>query len=261
MTTTLALGTPTGAATGAPSPSLGRLTRVEMRKAVDTRAGLWLLVAVGAVAVLAAVLKAVLGHPDQHSFTEVSGAVAEFTSVLLPIVGILLITSEWSQRTAMQTFTLVPRRGRVVLAKLAAGVAIGLVAALVGLVLSVVATAVASHPAGGAPWQDGLAVVGVALLYQGLALLGGMAFGLLFLSSPVAIVLSFVLPVAWSILTGLINGLQGVQNWLNLSTTEGHLLSNDMTGTHWAQLVASAAVWIGIPLAVGLWRLFRKEIA
>lgn len=261
MTTTLALGTSTGAATGASAPGPGRLTRVEMRKAVDTRAGLWLLVAVGAIAVLAAVLNATLGHPDSHSFTQVSGSVAEFTSILLPVVGILLITSEWSQRTALQTFTLVPRRGRVVLAKLAAGIVIGLIAALVGLVLSVLATAVASHPVGGHPWQNGLAVVGVALLYQGLALLGGMAFGLLFLNSAVAIVLSFVLPVAWGILTGVVNGLQSVQNWLDLNSTEGPLLNNDMTGKHWTQLLVAGIVWIGVPLAVGLWRLFHKEIA
>ena len=41
--------------------------------------------------------------------------------MLLPIVGILLVSSEWSQRTALITFTLVPQRMRVMSAKLAAG--------------------------------------------------------------------------------------------------------------------------------------------
>ena len=40
------------------------------------------------------------------------------TSFLLPILAIMLVTSEWSQRTALVTFTLEPRRSRVVLAKL-----------------------------------------------------------------------------------------------------------------------------------------------
>ena len=39
----------------------------------------------------------------------------------MPVVGILLVTSEWTQRTAMISFTLVPHRSRVLLAKLLAG--------------------------------------------------------------------------------------------------------------------------------------------
>lgn len=38
----------------------------------------------------------------------------------MPVVGILLVTSEWSQRTAITTFTLVPQHGRVLTAKLLA---------------------------------------------------------------------------------------------------------------------------------------------
>ena len=49
-------------------------------------------------------------------------------SILLPIVGILLVTSEWSQRTALITFALVPDRGRVLAAKLLASVVLSLVA-------------------------------------------------------------------------------------------------------------------------------------
>ena len=38
--------------------------------------------------------------------------IANFISgFLLPVLGIMLVTSEWSQRTAMVTFTLEPHRG------------------------------------------------------------------------------------------------------------------------------------------------------
>jgi hypothetical protein len=49
-------------------------------------------------------------------------------TVLLPIVGILPVSSEWSQRTALITFTLVPRPMQVLVAKLVAGPALALVA-------------------------------------------------------------------------------------------------------------------------------------
>jgi ABC-2 type transport system permease protein len=259
MTTALMIETPP-VAPRSQRPSYPLLTRVELRKAVDTRAGLWLLVSVGAVAVIGAAVRASTGGVDHHTFTDVSNVVQSFMSLLLPIVGILLVTSEWSQRTALQTFTLVPQRGRIVFAKLAAGVVLGLAAAAVGLIVAALATAAATHQGGVSPWQGSLDVIGIGLLYQALALLGGMAFGLLFLNSPVAIVLSFALPIIWGLLDAAISGLNGVSNWLNLSSTTNNLLSNDMTGKHWAELLVSVLVWAGVPLVAGMGRLRRKEI-
>ena len=43
---------------------------------------------------------------------------AEIMSLILPVLGILLVTSEWSQRTGLTTFALVPQRERVIVAKL-----------------------------------------------------------------------------------------------------------------------------------------------
>ena len=76
------------------------------------------------------------------------------TAVLLPVLGILLVTSEWSQRTALTTFTLVPQRERIAVAKLAAGVAFSVLSLLVSLAASaignlvVIAAATAAAVAG-----------------------------------------------------------------------------------------------------------------
>lgn len=40
--------------------------------------------------------------------------------IFLPVIGIIAVTGEWSQRTALTTFTLVPRRWRIVVAKIVA---------------------------------------------------------------------------------------------------------------------------------------------
>ena len=37
--------------------------------------------------------------------------------IILPLIAILAVTSEWSQRTGLTTFTLVPHRGRIIAAK------------------------------------------------------------------------------------------------------------------------------------------------
>ena len=102
-------------------PSLARLVQIELRKAVDTRAGRWLLVVIALVALGTAILTAVTGDVGDRNLPHVLGDAVQLASILLPVLGVLLVTSEWSQHTALTTFTLVPRRSRIIAAKLTAG--------------------------------------------------------------------------------------------------------------------------------------------
>ena len=54
----------------------------------------------------------------------------------------MLVTSEWSQRTAMVTFTLEAHRGRVVAAKLVAGLLLALIVSLIATASAFVVNAV-----------------------------------------------------------------------------------------------------------------------
>ena len=87
-----------------------RLTGVELRKMVDTRAGFWLQLIVAVVTLAAIVIICLIADGDEVSFRDLLGIAITPASILLPIVGILLVTSEWSQRTGMITFALVPLR-------------------------------------------------------------------------------------------------------------------------------------------------------
>ena len=89
-------------------PGLGRLVAVELRKMVNTRAGFWLQVAMVAITVVVVAVRSAMGDPADHTFAAVLNVGVKPAAVLLPIAGILLVTSEWSQRTGMITFTLVP---------------------------------------------------------------------------------------------------------------------------------------------------------
>lgn len=95
----------------------GRLLTVELRKLLDTRAGRWLLVAIAALIIVAstAVFFTDTDMPPVYRYF-VRAAVIPL-DVLLPVLGILAVTTEWSQRTGLVTFTLEPRRVRVGLAK------------------------------------------------------------------------------------------------------------------------------------------------
>ncbi|MGI8697039.1 MAG: hypothetical protein ACR2JQ_10400 [Mycobacteriales bacterium] len=243
-------------------PSMARLIAIETRKAVDTRSGRWLLAIVVLIAVGVMLLITLAGHATNHRFQDVNGGTSGFVSFLLPVVGILLVTSEWSQRTAMVTFALVPRRGRIIWAKLVAGVVIAVVMGLLTAAIAAIGAAVGSHPAGATDtWHSFVQAVLLSLLFQVLGMLGGMAFGLLFLNSAIAIVLSYVVTLAWTILANAVSALNGVRNWLDTGTTYGYLLNNDMSTRHWEQVATSAGFWVVLLTVLGLIRLSLKEIS
>jgi len=117
---------------------LSRLLQVELRKLVDTRSGRWLLV--GIAVLTAAVITVFLfaAPPEELTYSNFVTATGTPQGVLLPILGILTVTSEWGQRTGLVTFTLEPKRGRVAVAKLLAVLLLGLTAVLLALALAVI---------------------------------------------------------------------------------------------------------------------------
>src|SRR4051794_37443048 len=115
-----------------PQIPFSRLFRVELRKSADTRAGRWLIgITIGLCLVAEVIFLLVAMNPSAADVPAAYGdfvAVSAFvSSVLLPVLGIMLVTSEWSQRTAMTTFSLEPRRMRIVLAQMLAGGALAAV--------------------------------------------------------------------------------------------------------------------------------------
>ena len=174
--------------------------------------------------------------------------------ILLPIIGILLVSSEWSQRTALITFTLVPKRMRVMSAKIAASLVLGLIV----MVIAFVVAAVAIFAVGG-EWTLGLGVFGQIALLCLFSILTGVAFGAAFLSSAPAIVLYFALPLAWGAL-GTIPFLNDAAQWLDTSRTTEPMTERLLSGEEWLQFASSQALWLALPLAIGLWRIAKGEI-
>ncbi|PZF79382.1 ABC transporter permease subunit [Jiangella anatolica] len=243
-------------------PSLARLTAVELRKATDTRAGFWLLAVIALVALGMVLIQMFTGDAADRTFSDFLVGAQLPVGLLLPVVGILAVTGEWSQRTTLSTFALEPRRERVVAAKLSAAVlmAVGVVvaslawAALANVVAPLVTDADGS-------WSFGAEDFGRVVLFQVIGMLVGSAFGLALLSTPLAIVLYFVLPTAWTILGTTISALETPAEWLNYQATTMPLIDDGgLSGTEWGQLGTSLALWLLLPLAFGLWRVLRSEI-
>jgi len=242
---------------------LSRLVHVELRKLIDTRAGRWLLVAIAGLTVAAVVLFLGFGPEDQLTYPNFLGLTATPQGFLLPVVGILAVTSEWSQRTGLVTFTLEPHRGRVLLAKMAAVLLLGLAFVALLLVTAAVGNVLGESFAGGAgTWGFTADDVGRVLMLQLLGLLGGLAFGLVLLSSAAAIVLSFVLPLAAGLLFSLVPALADSAPWIDINTAQAPLFdfANDVTAEEWLQLLVTSLWWVWIPLAAGIVRVLRTEV-
>jgi ABC-2 type transport system permease protein len=253
--TTSPAASPVAALPGRPGVPFARTLQAEVRKMVDTRAGRWMVIAMAALTVLILASFVLWGPADDASFANLLQVSTLPLAILLPVIGIMAATAEWTQRTGLVTFTLEPRRGRVVLAKALGALALGLVVLAVAF-----AAAAVANLAGGGAWDLDAAAGGGLTLALLVYVLQGVAFGLLFLNTPVAIVLVLVLPTAWSIVTQVFSSLSDVGAWLDLDQVTRPLFAGEMAGQDWAQLGTAVGLWVLLPLAVGTWRVLTREV-
>ncbi|MDG4821847.1 ABC transporter permease [Asanoa sp. WMMD1127] len=255
--------TPMAAPRTFPRPGLIRLTGIELRKMADTRAGFWLMIATALISVAIVVIQLFAADPPDQTFKNMFQSTLFPVGVLLPVLGILSVTSEWTQRTALTTFALTPRRERVALAKVFASVVLGVVALLPSLGFAAIGNAVAGGMDSAAgSWSFSGLLLAYALLFNVMNVLFGLAFGMLFMNSAVAIVLYFIVPTVWSVLTGMIESLRGTAEWLDLSVTSTPLFDDAaLSGGEWARLAASVGLWIVLPGVLGLMRLLKREVS
>lgn len=239
-----------------------RLLRVELRKLVDTRAGFWLLTAIILITVVVIGVFLFVADPDQLTFINFVGATATPQSILLPVLGILAVTAEWSQRTGLVTFTLEPSRIRIAVAKLVAVTLVGLVA--VGVALGVAALSNVAGMAfmdGAGTWNVGPANVRDFFLLQLIGIVQGFAFGMLLMNTAAAIVLYYVIPIAWNILFSMVDALEQVAPWLDLNTAMAPAFDHQtFHGADWAHIAVAGTIWVVLPLVLGLMRLLRREV-
>jgi hypothetical protein len=186
-------------------------------------------------------------------------------TVLLPIIAVLAITSEWSQRTGLTTFTLVPHRSRVIVAKVASSIIVAVASMLfafaLGAVGNVVGTAIAGTPQ---VWDVSAAEAVNIVLGNLLCLLTGTAIGLLIRSSAAALVVYFVysllLPTVSEVLASSQESFRDVRPWVDLNFAQAALFEGTLSGQQWLQVAVTAAIWVLLPGVVGLRLAARSEV-
>ena len=249
-----------------PHVTLWTLVQVEARKTFDTRAGRWFSMAILALVVLATAV-GVLFYPEaSQGYVDMLSLGGGILGYFLPVLMILLVTSEWSQRTGLATFTLEPRRSRVVSAKLLAGLGISVGALLIGLIIAAAGTALSPVNGGSAQWGLGLGELWSFVFTSLIGVFVGFALAMLVRNSAAAIVGYFVytliLPTVAAVLSQLIDGVDKIAPWVEFNTAQAPLVMGDYsaTGAQWAQILVSGTVWLIVPIVIGVMRLVRAEV-
>ena len=265
LTPDVAVRTPVRTAPPGPIP-LSRIVKVELRKSFDTRAGFWLLASIGLAAILATAAVIVFAPDDQIVYDNFGAAIGVPMAVILPMVAILSVTGEWSQRSGLTTFTLAPHRGRVILAKAIVAVSIAVVSVLLALAIGALGNVVGSAIAGvDTVWNMSLSGALNIVLANVLGLLIGFMLGVLVRNSAGAIVgyfvYAFVVPTLAAVLAANQQWFRDLQPWVDFNFAQSALFSGSMlSDEQWAQLGVTSLIWLVAPLTIGLWTLLRAEI-
>ena len=246
---------------------LSRLTQVELRKMFDTRSGFWLMASIGIVALLATAGVILFAPDSELAYSTYAQAIRFPVAVILPLIAILSITSEWSQRSGLTTFTLVPHRGRVIQAKAIASITIGLVSVMLALAIAVLGNLAGSAMTSTSiVWDASLVDCLHFVLGNVLAMLIGFMLGVLIRASSAAIVTYFVysglLPTIFGLLAGSQLWFRDLQPWIDIqyAQTTLFIFEGPLTGEQWANIGVTGLIWLVIPLVIGLRAVIRSEV-
>lgn len=243
-------------------PGFGTLVAVELRKSVDTLTGRVLLGVIGALVVGALALALGFFPEEEWSLSTFAVYAVLPLSILLPVLGVLLVSGEFSQRTTLTTFALVPSRARFVLSKAAAALLLALLGSLVALLLAVAATGIGTALEPDTSWTVEWAVLGQLVAAQLIYVLVGVGFGLLAQNTPLGVVAYLLLPSLLAPVLLLVPSLQDVGSWIDLSTATAPITSpTPATAGEWARVGTTTAIWAGVPFVLGWLRLLRREMA
>ena len=243
-----------------------RLVTVELRKMFDTRSGFWMLVSIGVLTPISAGSVLIFAPDSDVTYESFVRATGFPMSVILPMIAILAVTSEWSQRSGLTTFTLVPRRGRVIGAKAIATLLTGVGSVALAFAVGALGNVAGSALAGvGTVWDISWSMAPQIVLFNLIGMAIGFTLGVVLRTSAGAIVgyfvVSLVLPGILVLLAQVRPWFDDLQPWIDWNETQVALLEGAMdTGEEWAMLGSTTMIWIVVPLGVGLLSLRRSEV-
>ena len=233
------------------------LLSVELRKLVDTRTGKALVGLSILIPLAALIWMLTTGNSidvSWQSYSVFSGVLG----ITIPLIALFAMTSEWTQRTALTTFTLSPRRGRVLTAKFLSSFAVAMAMLAVVIAMTLGAVALGGVITGQTASFDsfGTDVRGLVVM-TALQVIMAAGFGALAAQTAVAVAAFLVAPSAWALLATLVLGANA--EWLDVFSAYGRLASSTPLA-ELAQTITAITVWVVLPSTIGVVRSLRREV-
>jgi len=245
--------------------TLPRLTGVELRKMLDTRAGFWLMASILITALLATGAVILFAPEEDLTYVSFATAIGFPMTVILPLIAVLSVTSEWSQRSGLTTFTLIPHRSRAVGAKALASLVVAVVSMLLAFTVGATGNVIGATVAGTDLVWDVSVVEGLSIVLGNvLGVAMGFALGMLIRSSPGAIVgcfvYAFIAPTLFGLLAASQEWFSDLQPWIDFHLTQTALFEGALSAQQWAHLGVAGVLWLVVPLLLGLRVVLRSEV-
>jgi len=141
------------------------------------------------------------------------------------------------------------------------GLAAGLILfSLVTAVAVVAAGVLVASPGVDGTWSDAATLIGQSAVFLTTGMVVGVAFGAVLLASGPAIVALVALPITWTALASL-SFFAAAAPWLDTRLALAPLHKEVLTATQWAHAGTALALWMLLPLLIGIWRITRQEAA
>ena len=103
-------------------------------------------------------------------------------------------------------------------------------------------------------------MIGQSAVYLTAGMITGVAFGMVLLASAPAIVALSALPIAWSAVASL-SFFADAAPWLDTRLALDTLPTEVFNASQWAQAGTALALWMLLPLLIGIARITRREVA
>jgi ABC-2 type transport system permease protein len=246
---------------------LARITSVELRKMFDTRSGFWLIASIAITSLLATAGVILWASDGDLTYSTFATAIRFPVVIILPLIAILAVTSEWSQRTGLTTFTLVPHRSRIITGKAISAVAIAVAAMVLAFAVGALGNLLGAAVRGSSlVWDVSVTQCLYYVLGMVLSLLTGFMLGVLIRSSTGAIVayfiLTFLLPTVFGLLAESQQWFHDLQPWVDIQFAQAGLFvfAQSLGAQEWAHIGVTGVTWLLIPLLVGLGFVTRAEV-
>jgi hypothetical protein len=154
---------------------------------------------------------------------------------------------------------------RVISAMVVASLIVGVTSMLIALVFGVAGNLIGPAITGtDRVWDVSLVHFLEIVLGSLISLLLGTTLGILFRSTPVALVayfvISFLLPTVLALLAANEQGFADLQRWVDLNLAQSFLFEGTISGVQWARLGVATTLWLVLPALLGLRLVARSEV-